>query len=241
MASLITLVDGTIPVASDFNSNFTALNAEIRPYNTGGTGQSSYAKGDIIIAAAANSLTRLTLGVQGTVLSVLSTGIPGWAGPALYKSGTDITISNSTTETSLLNGSASPGPYSLLANTLSTANRVRIVMVAKGTNTAGAGAKTFTFKLKYGATTLCTKALSVANGLTDTPIFLQAELMADALTNAQLGTMLTLLTAVTVDEQVGTSAIDSTAAGNLDVTMTLQTASASIAFTMQYVMVELVA
>lgn len=240
MAALTTLVDGTIPVAADFNSNFTALNAEIRPYNTGGTGQSAYTKGDILIASAANSLTRLAISaVTGSSLVVLSTGIPGWGGPALYKSGTDITIASSTTETSLLNGSASPGPYSVLANTLGTANRLRIFMIGKATNTSGS-TRTFTMKVKYGGTTMTTKALSLLTGNTDIPMVLLADVFADAATGAQLAQMTTIFNTTTYDQQIGTAAIDSTAAQNLDVTETNSFNASTVSFTMQYVMVELV-
>lgn len=243
MAALTTLVDGTIPVAADFNSNFTALNAEVRPYNTGGTGQSAYTKGDILIAAAANSLTRLAISaVTGSSLVVLSTGIPGWGGPALYKSGADITTASSTSEISLLNGVASPGPYSVLANTLSTANRLRIFMISKVTNTSGS-TRTFTYKVKYGGTTMTTKAVSVVTGNTDASLLLVADVFADALTNAQLAQMTTtaqLAAGNAYDQQVGTAAIDSTAAQNLDVTVTNSFNAATVSNTMQYVMVELV-
>src|SRR3989338_482959 len=43
----------------------------------GGTGQSSYAIGDILYASAANTLTRLTAGINGQVLK-LSSGVPSW-------------------------------------------------------------------------------------------------------------------------------------------------------------------
>lgn len=44
----------------------------------GGTGQTSYATGDILYASAANTLTKLPIGTNGYVLTV-DTGIPEWA------------------------------------------------------------------------------------------------------------------------------------------------------------------
>ena len=70
MATLITLVDGTIPVAADFNSNFAALNTELRPATTGGTGQSTYAPGDLLYASASNTLSRLAAGGTNATLTM---------------------------------------------------------------------------------------------------------------------------------------------------------------------------
>lgn len=47
-------------------------------YANGGTGQSSYAKGDIIYASAANTLSKLAIGTAGYLLTV-SGGVPSWA------------------------------------------------------------------------------------------------------------------------------------------------------------------
>jgi hypothetical protein len=46
--------------------------------NRGGTGQSSYATGDIIYASATNTLSKLTAGTNGYVLT-LASGVPTWA------------------------------------------------------------------------------------------------------------------------------------------------------------------
>ena len=49
--------------------------ADVITYQYGGTGQSSYAKGDIVYASAANVLSKLTVGTNGQVLQ-LSDGLP---------------------------------------------------------------------------------------------------------------------------------------------------------------------
>lgn len=239
MATLIILQDGTVPVAADFNTNYINLNTEIRPEPTGGTGQSAYTTGDLLYASAANTLNRLSVGRRGQVLVVSSTGVPTWGGPALYKSGEDITVASSTTETSLLNGASVPGPYSLAASTLDVANRLRIFMVAKVTNTSGS-TRTFTYKMKYGGTTLTTKAVSVITASTNLPLLLYGELVGDNGTSQQSGTMTTVFNTGTYDQQYGTAAVDSGTVLDLDVTMTLSANAATISYTMQYVMVELV-
>ena len=46
-------------------------------YNYGGTGQTSYAKGDIVYASATNTLSKLTAGTDGQILT-LASGVPSW-------------------------------------------------------------------------------------------------------------------------------------------------------------------
>ena len=46
---------------------------------SGGTGQSTYTKGDILYADASNSLTKLAIGSAGKVLKVNGSGVPAWA------------------------------------------------------------------------------------------------------------------------------------------------------------------
>ena len=45
----------------------------------GGTGNTSYAKGDILYASAANTLSKLSAGADGTVLQMNASGVPVWA------------------------------------------------------------------------------------------------------------------------------------------------------------------
>ena len=47
-------------------------------YNYGGTGQNSYAKGDLLYASAINTLSKLTIGSLDQVLSVNASGLPQW-------------------------------------------------------------------------------------------------------------------------------------------------------------------
>lgn len=71
---MITLVDGTVPVANDFNSNFTALN-QVCGTATSITG---YTAGDLLYASASNALAKLAIGTTGQVLSVVA-GAPAWS------------------------------------------------------------------------------------------------------------------------------------------------------------------
>src|SRR5437899_2846916 len=74
MPTLTTLVEGTVPVAADFNGNFTALN-RVCGTSTGITG---YTTGDTLYASATDTLAKLAIGSTGQVLTV-SGGLPVWA------------------------------------------------------------------------------------------------------------------------------------------------------------------
>lgn len=79
MATLTTLVDGTIPVAADFNDNFAALNTEARPATTGGTGFSTFAAADMLYASSTTALAKLAIGDPFRVLTVSTSNLPSWA------------------------------------------------------------------------------------------------------------------------------------------------------------------
>jgi len=77
LPSLVTLVDGTVPVASDFNGNYTALNNAIGS----ATAISAWVVGEIPYASATNTLARLTPGSAGQVLT-MGASIPAWSAAA---------------------------------------------------------------------------------------------------------------------------------------------------------------
>src|SRR5438876_7941391 len=78
MASMTTLVDGTIPVAADFNGNFSALNNAIGSNTT----ITSYVTGDTLYASATNTLSKLAIGTVNKVYSITN-GIPAWNGASV--------------------------------------------------------------------------------------------------------------------------------------------------------------
>src|SRR3990167_1001416 len=94
MPVMITLVDGTIPVAADFNTNFTNLNSAIGA----STAITTYTTGDIVYASAANTLSKLAIGGTAQVLAV-SGGIPAWANAGTTVPLTGLGLSNGTDAT----------------------------------------------------------------------------------------------------------------------------------------------
>jgi hypothetical protein len=64
-----------------YSTSSSALAAGTLPSAAGGTSFATYATGDIIYASATNTLSKLTAGTNGYVLT-LASGVPSWAAPA---------------------------------------------------------------------------------------------------------------------------------------------------------------
>src|SRR5438876_10144568 len=82
MPVMTTLVDGTAPVAADFNGNFSALNNAIGS----STSISTYTTGDTLYASGTNTLSKLTIGTTGQIYTV-SGGIPAWTSGGVVPAG----------------------------------------------------------------------------------------------------------------------------------------------------------
>ena len=63
--------------------------------DNGGTGQSTYATGDILFASGVNTLAKRTIGTTGQVLTVTG-GVPTWASPTTLTLGTAINTTSGT-------------------------------------------------------------------------------------------------------------------------------------------------
>ena len=55
-----------------------SIRVGVKNFSEGGTGQSTWNKGDILICTAKNTLAKLPIGTEGQKLAVQSTGLPGW-------------------------------------------------------------------------------------------------------------------------------------------------------------------
>src|SRR5262245_48463260 len=89
MPSLTTLVNGTVPVANDFNGNFQALNNAIGSL----TSISAWAAGEIPYCSATNTLSRLSPGSVGQVLTMVGS-FPAWSGVTVTDQLTGLALSN---------------------------------------------------------------------------------------------------------------------------------------------------
>jgi hypothetical protein len=147
----------------------------------GGTGQSTYATGDILYASAANTLSKLTIGSTGTVLTVNS-GVPSWGSNGLYSlngitsgthslttgvTGTDFNISSSgSTHTFNIPDagatSTTRGLVSINAQTFYGAKTFNSDIVANG-YTIGTGRNNVSLNLAIGSSNFATNATGNAN------------------------------------------------------------------------------
>lgn len=82
------------------DSRLTALETGVRTAALGGTGQSSYTAGDILFASSGSALSKLGIGSNGQVLTLVS-GLPAWQPAA---SGTGITVGAQISSTGVVTG-----------------------------------------------------------------------------------------------------------------------------------------
>ena len=118
MPILVTLVDGTIPVAADFNGNYQALNNAIGSSTT----ISTWSIGEIPYASATNTLSKLTPGSQGKVLA-MGASVPQWDGGAWVTpafNAADFTAGGSQTWT-VGSGDVTVYAYTLVGKTMTVA------------------------------------------------------------------------------------------------------------------------
>jgi hypothetical protein len=122
------------------------LAANITPATNGGTGQSTYATGDLLYASATNTLSKLTAGTDGFVLT-LASGVPTWAassgGVTSFSAGTTgFTPSSTTTGAITLGGTLGVANGGLGGTTTPTAGQIPIgngTTYTIATITAGTG------------------------------------------------------------------------------------------------------
>lgn len=74
----ITLAGSTYIATTGSGSTATFTLTGTIPYSNGGTGQSSWTKGDLLYASATNTISKLAIGSTGQTLTVAA-GLPSWA------------------------------------------------------------------------------------------------------------------------------------------------------------------
>ena len=139
-------------------------------YDQGGTGQTTYAAGDIIYASGANTLAKLAIGTTSQVLTVTA-GVPAWGSAGSSGTVTSVDVSGGTTGLTTSGGPITASGTITLAGTLAAANggtaqttyTTGDFLYASGTNTLA--------KLGIGTTGQVLKvAAGVPSWATDTTV-----------------------------------------------------------------------
>ena len=154
------------------NNSGSIIASGILPTSNGGTGLSTYATGDLIYASATNTLSKLTAGTNGYVLT-LSSGVPIWSaagGGSMVYPGAGIAVSTGsawttsltapsgtivgTTDTQALTNKTINGTSNTISNIGLSTQVTGTLPVANG----GTGATTLTGVIKGNGTSAITAA-----------------------------------------------------------------------------------
>lgn len=212
--------------------------AGVIPVANGSTGNSSYAIGDILYATGATTLSKLGIGSNGKVLGVTA-GLPSWVdqtgggggglstiyySKSLSTDSTQVTVSNSVTETTLYT-------YSIPANQLGTDKVLEGLVEGTYLNNSAAN-RTVRVRVKYGATTILDKTSgNLGTSATSGTFSINFYLANQGANNVQQAYMYCSFESganVSVDfTDRGVAAIDSTTTQSLVVTVALTNATAT--------------
>jgi hypothetical protein len=141
------------------------------------------------------------------------------------------TVASTTTETTVFSTTIKGGA-------LSTNRAFRITLLGVVTNTTGSS-KTTTMRFKYGGTTFATCVPTIADGQSNA-LYQGIGVVANSnATNDQVGHAIVRGANDTDGSALHTLAIDSTADQTLEVTVQHSASSASLSYTMEYALVEL--
>ena len=169
--------------------------------NKGGTGQTSYTKGDILAASSTSVLARLAVGLDGQVLvadSSVASGVKwGASGTKLYNSASVITLLSTVAETSLFS-------VSIPGSTLGTSGAVRATLYVA--NFGQAGASSILIRANYAGNPISSVLLNA--DLTGS-IFGKIEhtMVANDAVNAQRGVLLVDINRQKFDAQSGPNSV----------------------------------
>lgn len=145
-------------VIGDLRSPASNGGGHVQSANTGGTGQTSFNKGDMLAASGSSVLSKVAIGTDGQVLKADSTQTSGvsWSGVVANKVGISSSVVSMIDQ-----GSAEVILFSIPipASTLGTNNALRFKAAISQYSSQGlSGADSYTFRVKYGPNSVLTMA-----------------------------------------------------------------------------------
>lgn len=144
-------------IEGDLRSPSSGGGGHVQTAILGGTGQTMYTKGDILVAQGPSVLSKLAVGTDGQVLlanSSVATGVM-WGtntSPKVATFASLVSATQTTTETSIFS-------VSIPASTLGTSNALRVKMFVDSLS-VGAVSDALTFRANYGSTSMATIIVS---------------------------------------------------------------------------------
>lgn len=187
-------------------------------------------------------------GGSGKIVRATGTALPALDGSnltslnfneKLHSFTSNVSFSNVNTEQTIMS-------FTLAANTLGTANIVKVRIPVTDFGLQSAGSDTFTLRLKYGATTIVSVAsTNDGSNFNSAPGYIEAIIIAAGATGSQEGSIFFAPSEVTGNRAIvfsgtGTSSEDSTGALTIAITGQFSVANASNDFTSPHGYVEIV-
>lgn len=160
----------------------------VQATNKGGTGQTSYTKGDTLIGSSSSVLTKLAVGSNNQVLMADSAQATGVKWATLGSSNTTVVIDN--TATNYVNATADDTTWyseSIPGSTLGATGGIMTKIFFRAIATANTYSP-ITFRLKYGSNTMVTSSMAGAAFNVGTLYgYVESLITANAATNSQIG------------------------------------------------------
>lgn len=197
----------------DLRATASGGGGHVQSANKGGTGQTSFNKGDLLVAQSSSVITKVTVGVDNQVLkadSSVATGVK-WANalaPKIGNSASVITYFDNTAETSIMTATVP-------ASTLGTSNALSGKVFIK--DMSASSGRQFTIRGYFGTTSVATITIpSIYGGSTNSSVtgYISLDLVANGAVNAQRGVLQTYLYKTTTPLSPASSFVGQVAYGS---------------------------
>lgn len=219
-------LDGSSSTAGTLIYNIRSSDSDggghVQSANKGGTGQTAYTKGDILVAQSASVLSKLAIGDNGFVLTADSTATTGikWASVL----GSRVNIKTSSVAAAFTGSSITTTLFtsSIIGSTIGESNAIRFSGNLQNFGLRAGG--TFTVNVNYGANTVASLVLNASQSVVGTKGQITGTIAGNG-ASSQIGIVQFMATNTPLDANRniistsnGTSSIHTSATQNLVIT-----------------------